>query len=283
MLGSGRVSVWWLWIGICYWIFGEKISTDPAIEQMDPPINVQLSSERAARGEEKRGDEQRTTGNGKGARWKQRGKRQKLVALASFNSSGKPQLLQALGSFASSKVEAGEQGEVQVAGVMVQEHHARGPRFADLQRQSEAKGWTVFGAQAAAGDRAEGLAGVAVATLSPLSQGRAGKDRPIDQSTAASPGRLCASWTDGILRGGLLIVSLYLHDSEGWTDRNLDLFSKAADLILKHGGPWVLGGDFNMPPEKLNSVDHILRRMRGVIVAPRGTTCSSAPGGNTID
>ena len=60
------------------------------------------------------------------------------------------------------------------------------------------------------------------------------------------PGRLSALWTQGIMSVGLVVISVYLFDSEGMSDRNRRLLDAAGDHIAKLGLPWLLMGDFNL-------------------------------------
>jgi ribonuclease HI len=91
------------------------------------------------------------------------------------------------------------------------------------------------------------------------------------------------SWIDGIVRGGVVLASVYLWHSEGLTDRNLALLYAAGDAVIAHGGPWVLAGDFNMTPEELAVADTWLRRVGGRVFAPALPTCRSSGGGRAID
>ena len=45
----------------------------------------------------------------------------------------------------------------------------------------------------------------------------------------------------------------------------------------------LIGADFNMPPQELSGVEELIRRMRGTVVVPKGSTCKSAQGGRIID
>ena len=79
-------------------------------------------------------------------------------------------------------------------------------------------------------------------------------------------------------------MSIYLWDSEGLTPRNRELLEQAGEFAKKFGGPWLLAGDFNMPPETLeNEAACWLGAAGAVIVKPEGLTCRSAGGGRVID
>ena len=79
-------------------------------------------------------------------------------------------------------------------------------------------------------------------------------------------------------KGGFFAVSCYLHTREGLSERNVDLLHQLAALVTTLDGPWVIGGDFTMPPEVLQSSGW-LQLIRGAIVAPPGSTCHD----NTYD
>jgi len=55
----------------------------------------------------------------------------------------------------------------------------------------------------------------------------------------------------GLGRGGAHLASLYLHDGEGLSARNLDLLQFVAHMLSHVFGLWILAGDFNLPPEVL--------------------------------
>ena len=72
--------------------------------------------------------------------------------------------------------------------------------------------------------------------------------------------------------------------SEGMTARNRSILDQAGLHAKKFKGPWMLAGDFNMPPERLEEeAGEWLRSVGGVIIRPAGATCRSASGGRTID
>ena len=214
----------------------------------------------------------------------QRGKKASLTAIACLNSSGRLQLRNSLHEYLGKKSFApyGKTVKVEVAAVAAQEHHARGTDWVDLQAQAKKIGWTLHGSQAAAANRSEGKAGVCIAARQKVGIGRAGS-LPIDLSPRGSEGRLAAAWIDGVVKGGLLFLSLYLFDSEGLSDRNVELLERAGAAVVQHGGPWAIGGDFNMTPGELSGVAYLIRRMRGTIVAPKVPTCRGQDGGRVID
>jgi hypothetical protein len=84
--------------------------------------------------------------------------------------------------------------------------------------------------------------------------------------------RICAVWVGGVTRGGIHVVSVYLHDSEGLSERNLALLEMLVAALRTLRGPWVVGGDWNLTPEQVSSTN-ILEIMCGQIVAPTMPTC----------
>ena len=66
----------------------------------------------------------------------------------------------------------------------------------------------------------------------------------FDLSPAASPVKLAAAWVDGVFRGGVLILSVYLWHIEGAAERNLEILSAAGEAAARDGGPWIIAGDF---------------------------------------
>ena len=76
---------------------------------------------------------------------------------------------------------------------------------------------------------------------------------------------------------------MYMWHSEGLSSRNSDLLYAAGDAIVKHGGPWMIGADFNMAPEELMQASHWLNTVGGTIKSPSTPTCKSQSGGRVID
>ena len=82
----------------------------------------------------------------------------------------------------------------------------------------------------------------------------------------------------GVLRGGLHCCLLYLKDSEGASETNLNLLQEVAAFLSCLTGPWIIGGDWNMSPQTLETTN-FAAMVRGVIVAPSSPTCN----GSTYD
>ena len=77
------------------------------------------------------------------------------------------------------------------------------------------------------------------------------------------------------MRGGVHCCSVYLKDSEGASETNLQLLQEIAIFLSCLKGPWIIGGDWNMSPQILESTN-FTAMVRGVIVAPAAPTCNGA-------
>ena len=123
--------------------------------------------------------------------------------------------------------------------------HQRADHVCKLRRG----GWNAHGVQANMCTK-KCSAGVSVTVRSSFGSGEAA-GQSIDGSPPDSPGRLACAWVDGIVRGGILLLSMYLWHSEGLSRRNMNLLCAAGERIVRHGGPWMIGADFNLPPDEL--------------------------------
>ncbi len=63
--------------------------------------------------------------------------------------------------------------------------------------------------------------------------------------------RVCLGWADGVVKGGMHFASVYLRDSEGLTPANMAILDELAVALRSLKGPWIVGGDWNIPPEVL--------------------------------
>ena len=196
-----------------------------------------------------------------------------------LNSSGRPQLEDALAYYRESRA---DKGQVQVGAMLCQEHHVVGDAWADLQHRCCKGGWQMQGARGVRSSGGRDTVGVGIAVRSGIGLGRAA-DLGFDCSPRESPGRLAVGWVDGVLRGGVMMISIYLWHSEGLSERNVALLHAAGEAIASFGGPWMMGGDWNMEPEELMRAQGWLARVGGTIRAPEAPTCRSALGGRVID
>ena len=202
-----------------------------------------------------------------------RGSKPQWCELVSFNSSGKPQLMAAL-KFLQKRREDG----VMVAAAAVQEHHAAGSSLCDLQFQIRKVGWKL-NSSAALVEGASRSAGVGVCVRAHIESGRA-QHFPVDMSPHGHPGRVAAVFVDGVFKGGLIFISLYLYHTEGFTARNLELLTAVGVAIKRWGGAWVIGGDFNMTPDEFREgADEWLDKLGGEFRTPGKATCTGGAGG----
>ena len=77
---------------------------------------------------------------------------------------------------------------------------------------------------------------------------------------------------------------MYLWEGEGLTPRNKRLLFAAGAVAQRHGGPWILGGDFQNTPQDVRRImAKWLEKVGGDVCAPGNLTCRSIHGGRTID
>ena len=121
--------------------------------------------------------------------------------------------------------------DVPVAALLGQETHAAGSDWVDLKNVLKGAGWKTMGAPASSAHSTGTSISVRSAYGAGLTQGAR-----EDNSPPESPGRLATAWVDGIIRDGVLLLSVYLWDGEGLTDRNRAILHRAGNVIVKHGG-----------------------------------------------
>ena len=91
-----------------------------------------------------------------------------------------------------------------------------------------------------------------------------------DLSPAGATARVAVGWAD--VMGGMAIISAYFWHSEGWSCRNQAIMSQIITIVRRLGCLWVLGADFNMEPDELQSHE-LYDELRGLLVAPGRGTC----------
>ena len=87
--------------------------------------------------------------------------------------------------------------------------------------------------------------------------------------------RFYHTWVNGVVKGGLQCISAYAKDKIGPTGENLELLAELTALVRSLDGPWVIAGDWNMPPEALAATGWT-RIIKGTIVATQLPTCNGA-------
>ena len=73
-------------------------------------------------------------------------------------------------------------------------------------------------------------------------------------------------------RDGIHLISVYLRDTEGLSQANLDILHSLAATISELQGPWLIAGDFNLEPSLLRQSGW-LQLVKGVVHAPPDPTC----------
>ena len=86
--------------------------------------------------------------------------------------------------------------------------------------------------------------------------------------------RMIAAQTTVAVRGGITVMSLYLHHSEGLSEANKLILEAAAAFLATVRGPWIVAADWNMTPETL-AASKWPDLVGGVIRAPDGPTCKT--------
>jgi len=84
--------------------------------------------------------------------------------------------------------------------------------------------------------------------------------------------RIVLTHAAAVCRGGLHVGSVWLRHSEGPTEENLGILQALADAVHTLRGPWVVGGDWNIPPEVLAETG--LRPMLPHVTTQRTITSS---------
>ena len=191
-----------------------------------------------------------------------------------FNGSGKPQCKELMNHVAGGPTEP-SLGRHTV--LMLQEHHQRALDWSLWQEQAARQRWWLRGAAATPGEGGGASAGVALAAITGRTPLAPLPGHAFDASPPASPGRLVAAWAD--MRhcpgGGLLFLSIYLWTNESvWSPRNAGLLEAAGTLIRRHGGLWILGGDWQSTPEDVRASGWPAQLGGGVHAAAQ-PTCSS--------
>ncbi len=151
---------------------------------------------------------------------------------------------------------------------ILQELRLRASECEQAERTAAWAKWSLSAEPAADTDAGSTSAGVGVAVRSHL--GLAMPRRLLDFEQLHS--RVQVRWMGALCRGGLHLVSVYLWTSEGLSQRNLDLLQCLAGVLAAIRGPWLLAGDFNVPPESLRESGW-LTLVKGVVHAPAMAAC----------
>ncbi len=165
--------------------------------------------------------------------------------------------------------------------VLAQETKVDATRKAAVSDWANRNGWKMIDAPAVRGPNGGASAGVAVFIRSYI-----GAHRPTIGSHIIEPGRAVAAVMDIEKCRPTLLVSIYLHDGEGLTERNKAILAKVGAFVQASGKQWqyVIGGDFNLIPEVL-ATSSFAHSLSARIVAPRNRrgTCRTIHGAKTYD
>ena len=63
--------------------------------------------------------------------------------------------------------------------------------------------------------------------------------------------RLAITWVDGMLKGGIHMLNVYLRHSEGLSEADMLLLEQAACALGSIRGPWIACSDWNFTPQVL--------------------------------
>ena len=142
-------------------------------------------------------------------------------------------------------------------------------------RVAAAKRWNLSLAAAVVNESTRCSAGVGVGARSHLGVACCSTATAPDPRLSA---RCHSRWVGAMCRGGLHVVSLYLHTAEGLSQRNLDLLQALAEHLHSLNGPWVVAADWNLPPSELETSGW-LDFVGAIVVSTKLPTC----GGNRND
>ncbi len=139
------------------------------------------------------------------------------------------------------------------------------------EREAVRYGWVASMQPAARLDSGLASGGVGVAVRKHIGMSRAmGANEDVGLSY-----RTQLRWVSCAVRGGFHLGSVWLFPTEGLTQRNRRVLEEVALALRGVTGPWVLAGDWNLPPELLVQSGW-LEQVRGSVVAPAVPTCNAA-------
>ncbi|CAK0804411.1 unnamed protein product, partial [Prorocentrum cordatum] len=181
-------------------------------------------------------------------------------------------------------IEGSEGGKLQC--YAVQEHRLMDDRIAVVSQSMKVQGYQ-FGGVAAnqtIGPGGEAGTSAGVAVVAPRCIGMTylyGKEK-WDLSPRNSPGGAVAAWL--AVDKGIIYASVYLWTAEGLTFRNTEIINQVIGQMEAIGVPWIIGGDFQVAPEKMTEVESVkMAKARVVASGARCGTCRHAHGASEID
>ncbi len=123
---------------------------------------------------------------------------------------------------------------------------APGTDTAVAERSARSSGWSMAVEPAAVTPAGGRSAGVAAAVRSHHGL----DDHPAAIGLDPLAHRFVLKWWGAYVRGGVALASVYLWVNEALSKRNMDLLDAVAFCLDRVRGPWILAGDFNMPPPR---------------------------------
>ncbi len=165
--------------------------------------------------------------------------------------------------------------------VLVQEHHLGPGKIAAASKWAKKRGWQTVWNAAERGEGAGWKAGVCICARDPVSL-----SMPRKGGAIVSAARAVAAVVEAPGYGPVAVYSVYLRDGEGLSRANLELLAEVGRHVERLGPhtPFVIGGDFQMPPHALANAG-LASRVHAAIVASgnRRGTCRTGRGKSEID
>ena len=97
------------------------------------------------------------------------------------------------------------------------------------------------------------------------------------------PGRAAGARVLGLIRGGMIFISLYLKTGEKPnSDLNWKILMRVASILNLSQIPFIIGGDFQCGPQELRDTQW-LEILKGVIVSSGEITCTTATSAREMD
>ena len=98
---------------------------------------------------------------------------------------------------------------------------------------------------------------------------------PVEEELAGGEQshRIAAAWVDGVLKGGILCISVYLKDGVGLNDSNTKVLDEVLVTAKAAGLPFIIAGDWNVQPEDLERAGW-LETLKAVAICPQQPTCN---------
>ena len=137
------------------------------------------------------------------------------------------------------------------------------------QRKMGTLGWNAIGSIARTTEAGKGSGGCVTACRKGIGI------TPTDNDLIANDSvhRISAAHVNAIAPGGLHVIAVYLKDTDGLSEYKLRVLQGAAALARTLGGPWLVAGDWNVPPHVLQNAAW-LKVAKGTIYATQLTTCN---------